>query len=130
MCLCACLQEHTAALNRFFEWALAQPDVWFVTMRQLLEWMKAPVPASQMADWYKCKPTNLKVPGEQLQYHVVSGVCSVMQYLGPCCSRSSLVQLLCCSRCVSTACLCNECYVSMRAFHIKRMLLTGQQCKA
>ncbi|KAF9083012.1 hypothetical protein BGX23_011877 [Mortierella sp. AD031] len=43
--------------NEFFAWAAAQKDVWFVTNQQLLEWMKNPVPASQLADqpYMKCQ---------------------------------------------------------------------------
>ncbi|KAG0312483.1 hypothetical protein BGZ99_009472 [Dissophora globulifera] len=42
--------------NDFFESILLKPDVWFVTNQQLLEWMKNPVPASQLADqpYMKC----------------------------------------------------------------------------
>ncbi|KAF9189050.1 hypothetical protein BGZ51_000159 [Haplosporangium sp. Z 767] len=47
---------HTKMFNDFFAWAAAQKDVWFVTNQQLLEWMKNPVPASQLADqdYMKC----------------------------------------------------------------------------
>ncbi|KAG0320414.1 hypothetical protein BGZ99_004530 [Dissophora globulifera] len=46
----------TGLYNDFFSWAAAQPDVWFVTNQQLLEWIKNPVPASQLADqpYMKC----------------------------------------------------------------------------
>jgi len=42
--------------NDFMAWAAAQPDVWFVTNHQLLQWMQNPVPASQMKDqpYMKC----------------------------------------------------------------------------
>jgi LysM repeat protein len=57
--------ENTAAANRFLAWALAQPDVWAVTTRQLLDWMRAPVPAAQMASWLTCAPVNLSdTPGD------------------------------------------------------------------
>ncbi|KAF9311576.1 hypothetical protein BG003_007234 [Podila horticola] len=51
--------------NDFFKWAAAQPDVWFVTNQQLLEWMKNPVPASQLAaqDYMKC---NLPAVGKEI----------------------------------------------------------------
>ncbi|KAG0088848.1 hypothetical protein BGZ93_002274 [Podila epicladia] len=51
--------------NEFFKWAAAQPDVWFVTNQQLLEWMKNPVPASQLAtqDYMKC---NLPAVGKEI----------------------------------------------------------------
>lgn len=34
------------------EAALSRDDVWVVTMQGLIEWMKAPVPASEMKAWY------------------------------------------------------------------------------
>lgn len=48
-----------ADLDRFLAYALSQPsqDVWFVTHAQLLDWMEAPVPASQMKSFmaqYDC----------------------------------------------------------------------------
>ena len=43
----------------FFDWALAQPDTWFVTSQQLLEWMKNPVPADQLKDF---APFSCQVP--------------------------------------------------------------------
>lgn len=36
---------------RFFDHALALPNVWAVTMRDLVRWMESPVPASQMDAW-------------------------------------------------------------------------------
>lgn len=47
----------TSLYNEFFAWAAAQKDVWFVTNQQLLEWMKNPVPASEMANqpYMKCQ---------------------------------------------------------------------------
>ncbi|GJJ78691.1 hypothetical protein EMPS_11050 [Entomortierella parvispora] len=43
--------------NEFMTWAAGQPDVWFVTNHQLLQWMQNPVPASQMKDqpYMKCE---------------------------------------------------------------------------
>lgn len=41
-----------AELRTFLEEALSRPDVWMITMRGLIEWMKAPVPADQMAAWF------------------------------------------------------------------------------
>jgi LysM repeat protein len=49
----------TAALNQFMEYAMAKPDVWVLTMRQLAEWMKNPVPASKMGEWLTCKNVTL-----------------------------------------------------------------------
>ncbi|KAF8955310.1 hypothetical protein BGZ46_002664 [Entomortierella lignicola] len=47
----------TSMYNDFFSWAAAQPDVWFVTNQQLLQWMQNPVPASQLANqtYMKCE---------------------------------------------------------------------------
>nr|CAG8518929.1 4092_t:CDS:2 [Entrophospora candida] len=36
-------------LKEFFDWALTQPNVWFVTNQQLLQWMKNPMPAKTMS---------------------------------------------------------------------------------
>lgn len=43
----------------FFDWALAQPDTWFVTSQQLLAWMKNPVPADQLKTF---EPFSCQVP--------------------------------------------------------------------
>ena len=49
----------------FINYALAQDDVYFVTMTQLMEWMQDPVPASSMGSWLKsrCKNAPLKRQG-------------------------------------------------------------------
>lgn len=39
-------------LNQFMHELRQKDDVWFITMRGLIEWMEAPVPASQMTTWY------------------------------------------------------------------------------
>lgn len=54
--------KNTRALNQFMDYAMSLPDVWAITTRQLIEWMKDPVPASQMAEWLKCKPVTLSAP--------------------------------------------------------------------
>lgn len=48
-------------LKEFFDWALSQPNVWFVTNQQLLQWMKNPVPADQLKDYepFKCQTPNV-----------------------------------------------------------------------
>ncbi|CAG8792467.1 6679_t:CDS:2, partial [Racocetra fulgida] len=50
-------------LQEFFDWALAQPNVWFVTPQQLLTWMKepVPVPASKLKDYapFKCQAPKI-----------------------------------------------------------------------
>lgn len=36
------MQDNTNAAIRFLEYATAKDDVWFVTVSQLLDWMKNP----------------------------------------------------------------------------------------
>jgi peptidoglycan/xylan/chitin deacetylase (PgdA/CDA1 family) len=55
---------NAAAMNKFLDYAMAQPNVWAVTTTQLIKWMQAPVPASQMGEWLKCNPVNLTAPTE------------------------------------------------------------------
>ena len=50
-----------ATLNKFLDWAMAQPDVWAVTTKDLIRWMQNPVPASQMGEWLKCNPVDLSI---------------------------------------------------------------------
>lgn len=40
--------ERIEGTLQFVNYALSHPDVYFVTMRQLIEWMKDPVPATEM----------------------------------------------------------------------------------
>ena len=54
-------QRNIAEIRRFLVFALTKhPDVWVVTIKQLLDWMEAPVPATEMAAFmkqrYACKP--------------------------------------------------------------------------
>lgn len=44
-------KKQLAAMRAFIEYALSKPDVYFVSMRQLIEWMKNPVPKSQVGAW-------------------------------------------------------------------------------
>lgn len=49
--------QFAADTSKFLEYALAKPDVWALTISQLLDWMEAPVPAPGMAAFmkqYKC----------------------------------------------------------------------------
>jgi hypothetical protein len=48
-------------LKEFLDWALAQPNVWFITNQQLIKWMKNPVPADQLKDYepFKCQEPNV-----------------------------------------------------------------------
>jgi len=54
--------KNTRALNQFMDYAMSLPNVWAITTRQLIEWMKDPVPASKMGEWLKCKPVSLTTP--------------------------------------------------------------------
>ncbi|KAI7872325.1 hypothetical protein BDF14DRAFT_1752051 [Spinellus fusiger] len=49
----------------FIQSLASKPDVWFVSNDQLLQWMKNPVPASQLAaqDYMKCEVPN---PGKEI----------------------------------------------------------------
>ncbi len=40
------------ALHAFLTEKLTMPDVWMITMRGLIEWMRNPVPAPQIAGWF------------------------------------------------------------------------------
>jgi peptidoglycan/xylan/chitin deacetylase (PgdA/CDA1 family) len=53
---------NAAAMNKFLDYAMAQPNVWAVTTTQLIKWMQNPVPASQMGEWLKCNPVDLTAP--------------------------------------------------------------------
>jgi hypothetical protein len=41
--------------RKFIKYALSKPNTYFVTYRQVMEWMKNPVPNSQMAAWLKAR---------------------------------------------------------------------------
>lgn len=43
----ACLQDNTTAAIRFMDYATQKKDVWFVTMSQLVDWMKNPGKSQQ-----------------------------------------------------------------------------------
>ncbi|GAB4813461.1 hypothetical protein N2152v2_000507 [Parachlorella kessleri] len=45
---------HTGALRKFVAYALALPDVWFVTSRQLVDYMRAPVHKNKMGGFLTC----------------------------------------------------------------------------
>ncbi|KAI8815698.1 uncharacterized protein EV422DRAFT_548447, partial [Fimicolochytrium jonesii] len=47
-----------AAVNAFLDYAMAQPNTWMVTGSQLIEYMKNPVPAAQLASqpYMNCQP--------------------------------------------------------------------------
>lgn len=41
--------------GRFIEYALSNPDVYFVTFSQMIEWMEDPVPVSAMPQWLQLR---------------------------------------------------------------------------
>ena len=45
-------QGRPEVLRSFLAETLSRPDVWMITMRGLIEWMRDPVPASEMTDWF------------------------------------------------------------------------------
>jgi LysM repeat protein len=68
--------EHINLANQFIEYALSKPNVYFVTIRQLIDWMNNPVPASQLATTLKCNPTDLSAPTPTqpcTKYTIVAG---------------------------------------------------------
>jgi len=68
--------ERIAMTNEFIDYALSKPNVYFVTVRQMLDWMANPVPASQLATTLTCNPTDLKgyePPKPCLKYTIESG---------------------------------------------------------
>ena len=42
------------ALQKFIDYATSKKDVYFVTMTQLIEWMKDPVAVEEMGEWLGC----------------------------------------------------------------------------
>ncbi|KAF9567743.1 hypothetical protein CPC08DRAFT_680400 [Agrocybe pediades] len=50
-----------AMINNFLDWAQEQQNVWIVSNEQLLEWVKNPVPVSQLNDFVplKCSSPNV-----------------------------------------------------------------------
>lgn len=50
--------ERVAGVNKFIQYALQKPNVYFVTMRQLIDWMRNPVPSKQMPVWLKMRCGN------------------------------------------------------------------------
>lgn len=51
--------SNTELTNKFIAYALSKPDVHFVTITQLLNWIKNPVPASQVGATLTCKAVDL-----------------------------------------------------------------------
>lgn len=57
-------QEHANATKAFIEYALTKPNTYFVTMSQLVKYMRAPVAAADAGSVFTCKPVQLTPPGE------------------------------------------------------------------
>jgi hypothetical protein len=47
--------KHIKGAQKFIKYALSKPNTYFVTYRQVMEWMKDPVPNSEMAAWLKAR---------------------------------------------------------------------------
>ena len=43
--------ERILGTQKFIKYAMSKPDVYFLTMHQMVDWMKSPVPSSQMSAW-------------------------------------------------------------------------------
>lgn len=56
-------------INQFLDWAQMQPNVWIITNLQLLEWVRNPVPISQLNDF---EPFKCPVP--QVNAKICNGV--------------------------------------------------------
>ncbi len=54
--------ENVAASRKFIEYALSKGDVYFVTIKELLDWMKNPVSAQEYKTKANCKPVNVRPP--------------------------------------------------------------------
>ena len=68
--------ERIQLTNKFIEYALSKPGVYFVTITQLINWMKNPVPVSQMNEALKCNAVDFSGPPEKKKcrtYVVQSG---------------------------------------------------------
>lgn len=54
--------ENIAATRKFIEYALGKGDVYFVTIQELIDWMKNPVSAEDYKKKANCKPVNVMPP--------------------------------------------------------------------
>ena len=54
--------DNIAATNKFIEYALSKGDVYFVTMKELINWMKNPISASEYQKKANCKPVDVSKP--------------------------------------------------------------------
>lgn len=51
-------------INQFLDWAQTHNNVWIVSNKQLLEWMRNPVPVSQLNDFAPLRCTTPAVPAD------------------------------------------------------------------
>lgn len=56
-------------INQFLDWAQVQPNVWIVTNIQLLEWVRNPVPISQLNSF-----APFKCPVPQVNAQICNGI--------------------------------------------------------
>jgi LysM repeat protein len=64
--------DNIAATNKFIEYALSKGDVYFVTMKELINWMENPISASEYQKKANCKPVNVsKATKEKCQTYIV-----------------------------------------------------------
>lgn len=54
-----CMQETVAEGQTFIRYALSQPNVYFVTMKTLIQWMIQPVKSEDMPAWLKSQYKHL-----------------------------------------------------------------------
>jgi hypothetical protein len=47
--------KHIKGAQKFIKYALTKPNTYFVTYKQVMEWMKDPVPNSEMDAWLKAR---------------------------------------------------------------------------
>ena len=54
--------ENIAATRKFIEYALSKGDAYFVTVKELIDWMKNPVSAQEYKTKANCKPVSVEPP--------------------------------------------------------------------
>ncbi|KAF8910189.1 hypothetical protein CPB84DRAFT_1743632 [Gymnopilus junonius] len=58
-------------INAFLDWAQKQPNVWIVSSIQLLEWVRNPVPISQLNNF---APLKCTAPAIDASQHICNGI--------------------------------------------------------
>lgn len=81
-----------AMINEFLDWAQTQQNVWIVTNLQLLEWVRNPVPISQLNDF-----APLKCPVPQVNAQICDGIPANELGLVQSCSFSDFPFMTCVS---------------------------------